>query len=372
MTFVTNWLALIPWRRKRGEHWTEQARLLFPVRASANTSLWLVPAICTLLAFHIQPHSLLWVPSGTAAAFGAAFGSLFLDLEIFPRIPQKELWRLCVINCLLRVFIWSACILAILAMPGELGWRACAFGGGVVILWFIWIRDGLIWAWHGFGLLSAPPGRLLRIVTETSGRAGISFREVFVMNSPLAQAYAMPMSGRLLFTKGLLATTPDDELATICAHELAHLAEPWTARYSRYIATLSFLPWIFIGPLVHTINPGVAFLTAGLLTFAISRVFKSIGRKLESHADRAAKASEPDAGIYARALTRLYEHNLMPAVHAKGTHPSLYDRVVAAGVTPDYPKPACAAAIAWYCVLYLMIFGGLFGRVLSSALLARH
>lgn len=180
------------------------------------------------------------------------------------------------------------------------------------------------------------------------------------------------MSGRLLFTKGLLATTPDDELATICAHELAHLAEPWTARYSRYIATLSFLPWIFIGPLVHTINPGVAFLTAGLLTFAISRVFKSIGRKLESHADRAAKASEPDAGIYARALTRLYEHNLMPAVHAKGTHPSLYDRVVAAGVTPDYPKPACAAAIAWYCVLYLMIFGGLFGRVLSSALLARH
>ena len=62
-----------------------------------------------------------------------------------------------------------------------------------------------------------------------------------------------------------------------------------------------------------------------------------------------AKAAERDTGTYARALARLYEDNLAPAVMPKETtHPHLYDRLVAAGVTPDFPRPAAAASTTWY------------------------
>src|SRR5207249_9576995 len=45
-------------------------------------------------------------------------------------------------------------------------------------------------------------------------------------------------------------------------------------------------------------------------------------------------------GRYARALEKLHRLNLMPAVTSgSGVHPSLYDRMIAAGVTPDYRRP---------------------------------
>ena len=39
LAFITNWLALIPWRRAKGQHWSERARLYFPVRVAAAFSV---------------------------------------------------------------------------------------------------------------------------------------------------------------------------------------------------------------------------------------------------------------------------------------------------------------------------------------------
>ena len=76
-----------------------------------------------------------------------------------------------------------------------------------------------------------------------------------------------------------------------------------------------------------------------------------------------AKTNEGDAGTYARALTRLYEDNLSPAVNAKkmATHPHLYDRLLAAGVTPDFPRPAAPAAMA----VTGSVFAGLVGMLFA-------
>ena len=62
---------------------------------------------------------------------------------------------------------------------------------------------------------------------------------------------------------------------------------------------------------------------------------------LEKRADSAGTAHEGEAGTYARALEKLYEVNLMPAVTRSWlpTHPHLYDRLLAAGIQPDYPRP---------------------------------
>jgi hypothetical protein len=57
ITFGTNWLALAEWRRNRDKHWSEQARLLYPVFVAARSNLWTVPAIGTLTVRLLWPDS---------------------------------------------------------------------------------------------------------------------------------------------------------------------------------------------------------------------------------------------------------------------------------------------------------------------------
>jgi hypothetical protein len=100
-----------------------------------------------------------------------------------------------------------------------------------------------------------------------------------------------------------------------------------------------------------------------LISTMAPRVYRDISRKLEVRADEMAKAQEHDPGTYARALARIYQDNMVPAVTAgRGTHPHLYDRLVAAGVTPDFPRPAAAKlghvlmlCCRWLFPLYLRI-----------------
>jgi hypothetical protein len=42
------------------------------------------------------------------------------------------------------------------------------------------------------------------------------------------------------------------------------------------------------------------------------------------------------------------------------THPHLYDRILAAGVTPDFPRPAAASSMAWNGVIFSALAGLVF------------
>jgi hypothetical protein len=57
----------------------------------------------------------------------------------------------------------------------------------------------------------------------------------------------------------------------------------------------------------------------------------------------------------------LYEDGLLPAVNSKkrASHPHLYDRLIAAGVTPDFPRPSAPASIAWHGFIFTMALGGI-------------
>ena len=134
---------------------------------------------------------------------------------------------------------------------------------------------------------------------------------------------------------------------------LAHLTEARSDYYQRYVLWLTFLPWIFFKPMVHTFGV-LGFLLLLFTSVLAPFIYRRVSKKLEERADRMAQSNEPDAGTYARALVRLYEDGLLPAVHAKdqATHPHLYDRLLAAGVTPDFPRPAAAGSMAWHGVLF--------------------
>lgn len=321
VTFVTNWLALIPWRRSRDKHWTEQARLLYPALVAARSDLLSVPAILTLAVLLCWPDSSpLWVIVGVAAMIGAYAGTLFFDHEVFPRIPVPDLLRQIAIGWLMVFLIWVVFFGAAVFMPHEFNATAWTIGGIVVLLLVLWNKGGWIWLGRRLGLFQPAPERLVRIVSDTSSRMNISYREVLLMRSPHCQALAAPGIGLLLFTDRLLEVLPDDEIAAICAHELAHLTESKWVQYSRFIRMLTYTPWIFFTPSIHAFG---IFAFYGLLatTLIVPRIYGKISRKMEVRADSMAKTQEADQGTYARALARLYQDNLIPAVTGSKKNP---------------------------------------------------
>jgi Zn-dependent protease with chaperone function len=362
VTWVANWLALIAWRRHKTSHWSQQARLVYPVMAAARSNLLIIPAMFTLTVVLLWPESSpLWFFMGVVALLGAYAGTLAMDREVFPRIALRDYLRQVAISLLLRFLSLFIFIGAAVFMPAEFNGTAWALGGVVIAVSVLWSRGGFIWLGKKMDLFVPAPGRLRKIVDEISTRMNVPFREVLLMRSPMAQAAALPASRRLLFTERLLELLPDAEVAAICAHELAHLTESRAARSTRSIQQLTFLPWIFFNPLIHALG-FIAFYCLLFTTLAVPRIYRRISRKLESRADAMAKVNEGGAGTYAQALTRLYEDGLLPAVLAKNrsTHPHLYDRLLAAGVLPDFPRPAAARAFAWHGQVFAVVVGILF------------
>lgn len=251
--FVTNWLALISWRRNKDKHWSEQARLLYPVFVAARSNLLMIPAIITLIVLLFWPEaSLLWLFAGILSLLGASIGNFFLNHEVFTRIPVSDLFRQTAIGLLMTFMIWPVFIGAAVLMPDEFNSVSWSIGAAVLLLWALWAKGGWIWLGRKLGLFRAAPERLLEIVNATSARMNVPYGEVLLMRSPMSQAFAVFNGRKVLFTERLLAILSDEEIAAICAHELAHLIESKMTRYSRAIRMLTYMPWIFFSPLLSS------------------------------------------------------------------------------------------------------------------------
>jgi Zn-dependent protease with chaperone function len=362
LTFVTNRIALIPWRRSKDKHWSEQARVVYPVFVAARSNLLSVPAVLTLGVLLLWPESSpLWLITGIVSVLAAYLGTFPLDLEVFPRISLTDLLFHAAIGCTMQFLLCFVFLGATVMMPNQFNYIAWAIGAVVLIMWVIWTNGGFIWLGRRLGLFQVAPDRLLRIVFDTSARMNISFREVLMMRSPLAQALAFPRECKLMFTQRLLDLLSDEEVSAVCAHELAHFTESKMSQLLRSMRILIYLPWVFFNPLIHAFGQSAFFVLCGITVLG-HFLFRKLSRKLESRADRMAKANEGDSGTYATALTKLYADNLVPAVTAKNrsTHPHLYDRLLSAGIVPDFPRPAPASAMAWNGLVFAGLTGGLF------------
>src|SRR5262245_63868542 len=85
-----NWMALIPWRKTAGQHWTERARKLYPARVAAVLNPWVIAFNVALgLELMGQPRSTDLAAAG-AAWFGAGLGGYFVDREIWPGLTFKS------------------------------------------------------------------------------------------------------------------------------------------------------------------------------------------------------------------------------------------------------------------------------------------
>jgi hypothetical protein len=135
---------------------------------------------------------------------------------------------------------------------------------------------------------------------------------------------------------------------------MAHLGEPNVVLAGRLIGSLYLLPLIFIAPLLNRLA-GEGLILSFLGMISIRGFAGWLTRRMERRADRLASTTTTSEGVYASALEKMYRENQLPAVNAsrRHPHPDLYDRMIEAGVKPDYPRPDTPKSITLVGWLYI-------------------
>ncbi|MCB9762655.1 MAG: M48 family metalloprotease [Alphaproteobacteria bacterium] len=191
------------------------------------------------------------------------------------------------------------------------------------------------------GLLGPAPPAVQALVHREAERAGVAVRGIWRMSSVVANAFALPMAKELAFTDPILDLLDEDELTAVTAHELGHLAEPASVRYGRMFVSMALLPLVAARWLIAQVGP-IGFLVVLLVINAVLILARRTWRRMEERADHAAHGADVhDGAAYGRALEVIYRYNGMPATmpDRRATHPDLWDRLHASGVTPDWPRP---------------------------------
>lgn len=324
-------------------HWTERARLGWGARVGSTTTM-LVLLVAAVLGFgwlstgplSATPAWLNAVVAGSSTVVVSVFAlrRLGKELGLRPtRVADDVRGSLFLLRRVLAAGLW---VIGWSLLGGAVfeGKGLESYGLALFVLAAPFVVLPTLFRWLR---LAVPDEELARRLQPLFERAGVTPRRVERLELSTANAFAFPLGQRVAVTRGLLECLEPAEVEAIVAHELGHLREGPRAML-RFVPLMGIALWSFFQPLVEDPLLSIAVLFAGLALLIVS--VRRLSRKLEGHADDVA-ADLVDGAVYARALEKLYEHNMIPAVLGKrATHPSLYDRMLAAGVTPDFPRPA--------------------------------
>lgn len=340
-------LSLRRWRKSQGAHWTERARLLWQARrAQFGVTLGIMFTIGAIWAFKFpQDDGRWWL---LLPVIGLVLGGYPAAREIEPRYTFRvwlvhTVWTLIVQFGLVGIFLGL-----MFTMPKVLTWQD-------------WVRAGLGIAAMAF-IVSAlwmpvmarlcrckhpEEARLDRITEEATAICGVKPRHTWLSVSPVANAGALVYIQGLVVTTRLMEVLDDDEVRAVILHEMAHLRERLIVQVARLAGMLCWTILIFFHPVHHHFGSRGLLVLFGAM-YGLQRLFTWFSRRLERVADKAAQQGTVDSAVYAHALEKLYQVNQMPAVmRGRQLHPHLYDRMLQAGVTPDYPRPLPPGRMAW-------------------------
>ena len=341
---MANHWAMRAWRKTAGEHWTQRARALFPARAGAGLQLVLIPTILALAESRFILHVYGWPTAATAATAcaGVLLANRRMGQQIYGQARPFSRAPLFAFVRILALSPWILLIAGIFAMPSDLGPDTFLAAAGI-LLWFLLLTLGSWWQiLYWLGLLREADQQLQARINTLAAQMNVRVRRVWIFESWMANGYASPITREVLLTSALCEKLPPTELMAICAHELAHLGESRWVKFRRHTAFLAFFPLVFANPITASFSIGelLAIVWAALALLALV-LSQRMARRMEVRADSCAAENAADQATYARALERIYQINLIPAVMSgrRRIHPHLYDRMLAAGVTPDYPRP---------------------------------
>ena len=367
--------ALVPARLAREGHWTERARHVYPATVLAGLVVIALPIALGYVAHRftggLSPIPPLLVGLLTLAmAFMGGYVAVWRLARTFRPNPLP-LGR-----SLVEYFVWmSLQTLPLLAMIGlavgaaPTSWIECvAVGLAVCLAGFLLHLGAGLGPGRWAGLIRPSGPRLAALVEAAAREASMPVPRVEEAELRMANAFALPLAGRLLYTTSLLDVMTDEEIQAITRHELAHLREPFRVRAARFAPIVALAFMAFAPGFLSRGQPGLATLFV-IIPVVVFVSVATLARFWEKDADHQATHGAPSPA-YARALEKLYEANLFPAVHGRKSHPDLYSRMEAAGVTPSFPKPPAPSPWRGFPSLLLGLSVAV-GPVIGVALLTR-
>ncbi|MCB9654146.1 MAG: M48 family metalloprotease [Deltaproteobacteria bacterium] len=333
---------------KSRDHWTHQASARWGQRTITRQLALLIPLLLMSGAAAPLGTMLVAVPTNVLVAMiGAAgyVGSLLFRWRLMQAIvPGTKFfagWLREGIGFLFNApTVPVAVLFYFLYTSSGFGWRWCAVFALNTAVTAVALRGGAMRLARACRLAAKAPADIQHAVSKVAQRANRPPPEVFVVAFPGVNALASPFSDAIAFSERAVETLSVDELAAIAAHEIGHLSEPGWAVALRWTQALIGGSLGALRPLFDLIGlKGTAI--AYLVVFALLVSLRRVTHRLETRADEAAVA-QSDGAEYARALEHIYRANMVPPVLAGQflTHPNLYDRLLASGMTPDYLRPA--------------------------------
>jgi len=351
ITIISSWLGsfigLWSYRRLPPDaHWAERARLAYPARLASIGTAFIIAMIGAAGVFIITEKPISWAYIACLALCTLA-GSRFVASRVSRRIlgPETRLqnrmrWfvaQLTVAGSQLAVVIVSPILL-----PNTFNARAAVILLIALIVLVAGTCGGGLWVLRRLGMLMPASPHLATIGRSVAQRAGIDVRGVFELKASVANAIAFPILRWVIFTSRALDVLTDAQVSALFGHELAHLNEPRAVTILRVFTSIwIFFTIVLVRPVIGEFG-GLGVLALWLCFLLVIIIPRRVMRRMEERADKAGKTYEEEQGTYAQALEKIYETNLIPAVMRtkRQIHPHLYDRMVAAGITPSFPRPA--------------------------------
>ncbi|MBW2458284.1 MAG: M48 family metalloprotease [Deltaproteobacteria bacterium] len=349
-------VGMVGYRKVAEAHWTERARQALPARALSILCVLFLPALCAVHAhFWVGPFALgaervLEVAAVVTSLGVTSLVHFRLVRQVLPEPPRLAYWLKGAVAMLLVMRPMLPIVVAMVVLaPDSLFTRSGAVWLIVGVLLLVLAAGGVtVPLGRQLGLVLPPSERLEKVVAAAARRAGHAPRAVYELVWPAANAAAYPMAGVLVFSDAALRLLDDDEVEAIAAHELGHLTEPRAIKALRMVQAALWLPIAALRSIVQ--DYGLTGLLVVLIgTMLLFVLLQRVSVRMERRADARAREQVEDAGSFARALEKIYRANAIPAVSwARGTHPHLYDRMVAAGHPPAFERPQRPSRLRLY------------------------
>lgn len=321
------------------EHWTRYAARVTDIRASNMIGLGGSLAALGFIPFFSGPHQII-PPTfltllGLTVVVTSTIWNSYRNTRKYTVLPVTTFGAYAV--RVIRTW-WPIAILPTLALvaPPRLAslWMLPWFAL-VLVATSAWSLRFIVAVQIRIGVLEVASARTSRIADNAARALGIEPPQVWHVNTMTPNAAALPVANTVVVATSAVELLGDDELEAVLLHEMAHLGQSdatgrgWL-RYAFVVAVLLLVPLTDLGFLPLIAALGLVWVVAAL----VSRV----GRHMESEADRTAIEHSHETEALGKALLKMYMVGLIPANVRRDRHPPLYDRLVASGITPDFPR----------------------------------
>jgi hypothetical protein len=368
-------LIVLPPARSSQMPWWERARRTYSARlAPAITVFVLLQILCPTTAFYFaivgfRPPIPWFVGACLTPILGPMMIAMVFAWLATPRNRPIWYWLVGCISAMLFRFpntiIYSSAAVALYLLPHDLptvvmvlilaaaGMAFAAWGGG-------------IWLARAIGLARPALPRAALAADWAGERVGIRAAKVYELLWPQVRVDAFIFSRYLVVTDSAATQLSDDELFALSVREITFFRQRWLAGTLR-IFDSAVIFFMLACTAIGSVIGGHALLIGSATGFGTVLLVRPFYRRAQLKADALAATAVIDAASALLALARQFELNLQPIVAVSNRSPDahLYDRLVAAGIPPPFPRPAppsrgrialSIAAAAGTCVILSIAF----------------